>query len=248
MSAEPLPTPGTAAARSRRAEGLSRAVLGRPVLALVPNPVRARRAPFVALVLGTLLVGLLGLLLLNTASAQDAFKLHRLQSSAADVADERQALSEDVNGLTGPAGLAQRATAMGMVPAGPPVFWKPGDPLPPGARVVGGLLVVPNATGKAAPTPTPSASVPDTAVKAVPRPGTSGTPSSSSSSKASKGSAPSAKASPSTKASSSTSTKASPSTTSSTKPSTAANSRAGARPTSTASRRASGTTSGTSGR
>jgi hypothetical protein len=97
MSAEPLPSPPAGpAVRSRRAEGLARSVLGfsgRPVLSLVATPERAKRAPFVALVLGILLAGLVGLLLLTTASAQDAFRLHRLEDSAGNVADTRQALS-----------------------------------------------------------------------------------------------------------------------------------------------------------
>src|SRR3954447_14908071 len=141
MSAEPLPNPrgGGSAARMRRAAESVR----RPVLSLVPAPVRARKAPFVALVLGILLARLLGLLLLHTVSAQDAFRLHRLQTSAAAVADERQALSEQVDRLTGPAGLAARAAQLGMVPGGPPQFWRPGQPLPPGARVFDGTVIVP---------------------------------------------------------------------------------------------------------
>ncbi len=178
MSAEPLPAPAApaaSAARARRAEGLTRAVLGRPVLRLVPTPTRARRAPFVALVLGILLLGLIGLLLLNTASAQDAFRLHRLQISAADVNDQRQELSEQVNRLTGPAGLAAEAQKLGMVPMETPVFWKPGDPLPPGARVIDGLVVVPAATPAAKPPAPAVPAVPvDPAaakVTSVPRPG-----------------------------------------------------------------------------
>lgn len=222
MSAEPLPSPSGSAARSRRAEGVSRSRLGRPVLALVPNPVHARRAPFVALVLGILLTGFLGLLLLNTASAQDAFTLHRLESTAADAADERQALSEDVNLLTGPAGLAAKAGQMGMVPAGPPAFWKPGEPLPPGARVVGGVVVVPNATPAPKDSAATAAPAPkkDTSVTAVPRPSASGgkpSPSTSASASAKPGSS----TKPSATASRRPSAAAKPTTsTSSTKPST----------------------------
>lgn len=172
MSAEPLPNPRSSAAPARRIEGLTRSVLGRPVLSLVPTPRRARRAPFVALILGILLAGLIGLLLLNTASAQDAFRLHRLEASAAETADAKQALTEQVNKLTGPSGLAEQAQRMGMVPVGAPTFWKPGDPLPPGARVIDGMLVVPAA---APPAPAASPSAPakpgPAAVSTVPRPG-----------------------------------------------------------------------------
>src|SRR3954453_2125991 len=174
MSAEPLPTPAAPAARARRTEGLTRAVLGRPGLSLVPTPTRARRAPFVALILGILLLGLIGLLLLNTASAQDAFRLHRLQLSAANVNDQRQEVSEAVNQLPGPAGLAAEPQELGMVPIETPTFWKPGDPLPPGARVLDGIVVVP-AAGSAAPPPATvpkvSADPADAAVTSIPRPG-----------------------------------------------------------------------------
>src|SRR3954447_18029667 len=111
MSAETLPTPSGSAARSRRTEGLPwwpagrHGVPRRPVLSLVAGPSRAKRAPFVALILGILLAGLVGVLLLTTGSAQNAFRLRRLQASAADAADARQALSEQANNLTGPAEL-----------------------------------------------------------------------------------------------------------------------------------------------
>jgi len=174
MSAEPLPTPAAPAPRARRAEGFTRAMLGRPVLSLVPTPTRARRAPFVALILGILLLGLIGLLLLNTASAQDAFRLHRLQISAANVNDDRQALSDQVNQLTGPAGLATEAQKLGMDPIAEPAFWKPGEPLPPGARVVDGIVVIP-AAAPAGPAPSAAPAVPvnpaDATVTSMPRPG-----------------------------------------------------------------------------
>jgi hypothetical protein len=210
-------------------EGLTRSAFARPVLALVPNPVRARRAPFVALILGVLLVGLLSLLLLNTTTAQDAFKLHRLQVSAANTADERQVLSEQVNQLTGPGGLAAQAVAMGMVPVGPPVFWKPGDPLPPGARILDGMIVVPagasvpgasvpGAPASPAPVAAPKPAPGDVAVTAVPRPGQSAAPKPSTSTKASAKATPK----PSTSASARPSAKASvkPAAKASTKPST----------------------------
>lgn len=176
MSAEPLPTPSGSAARSRRAEGLSRTpgrhgVARRPVLSLVAAPARAKRAPFVALVLGILLAGLVALLLLNTASAQDAFRLHRLQTTAANAADARQALSEQANDLTDPAALAKQAQQMGMIPMGAPEFWKPGTPLPKGARVVNGMVIIPAAGAKPAPSASPTAPPGAVSVTAVPRPG-----------------------------------------------------------------------------
>jgi hypothetical protein len=176
----------------------------------------------VALVLGILLAGLLGLLLLNTASAQDAFRLHRLQASAAGAADERQALSDQVNRLTGPAGLATRAQQLGMVPQGPPQFWKPGEPLPPGARVIDGMVVVP-APGapKPAATEPPAPSDPqDAAVTTVQRPIGGTKPAAAPSAKASSKPSSQATSKASTKPSTKATTKPSTSTKASTKPST----------------------------
>jgi hypothetical protein len=82
----------------------------------------AARAPFVAAVVGILAVGLLALLLLNTVLAQDAFRLHVLQLQGRVLADQEQGLQRDVERLQSPQSLAARATALGMVPGGPPAF------------------------------------------------------------------------------------------------------------------------------
>ena len=87
----------------------------------------AARAPFVAVVVLILAAGLLGLLLLNTVLAQDAFRLHALQLQARVLADQEQALQRDVERLQSPQVLAAKASALGLVPAGPPVFLRLSD-------------------------------------------------------------------------------------------------------------------------
>jgi hypothetical protein len=82
----------------------------------------AARAPFVAVVVAILAVGLLLLLLLNTVLAQDAFRLHALQVQGRQLADQEQGLQRDVERMQSPNSLVDRAQAMGLVPAGPPVF------------------------------------------------------------------------------------------------------------------------------
>lgn len=88
---------------------------------------QAARAPFVAVVVGLLLSGLLGLLVLNTVLAQDAFRLHQLQVDARALADREQALARQVSDLQSPHSLAARATSLGMVPGGSPAFLRLSD-------------------------------------------------------------------------------------------------------------------------
>jgi hypothetical protein len=82
----------------------------------------AARAPFIVVVVVILAVGLLGLLLLNTVLAQDAFTLHALQVQGRVLADQEQGLQRDVERLQSPQSLAARATALNMVPGGTRAF------------------------------------------------------------------------------------------------------------------------------
>jgi hypothetical protein len=81
--------------------------------------------------------GLMCLLLLNTALAQNAFLVHNLQKSSAALSDEEQALALRLDRLSDPADLAARAAGLGMAPGGIPTYLPPGTPIPPGARVLG---------------------------------------------------------------------------------------------------------------
>jgi hypothetical protein len=104
----------------------------RPPLALVPAARPAargplRRSPFVAVVVSLLAAGLLGLLVLNTALAQDAFRLHTLKQESRALEDREEALRREVEALQSPQELAGRAAELGMVPAGPPAFLRLSD-------------------------------------------------------------------------------------------------------------------------
>jgi hypothetical protein len=145
----------------------------RPSLALVPArrtaPVGAlRRTPFVVLVVGLLGAGLLGLLALHTALAQDAFELHTLKEDSRTLADREQLLQREVEALRAPEALATRATELGMVPAGPPAFLRLSDGAVLGATdptaPLGGVTTPSSATapgeqpaaGAETPAPTPA--------------------------------------------------------------------------------------------
>jgi hypothetical protein len=112
-------------------------------LSLVPTPARARRAPFVVLLLVLLASALIGLLLLNTASAQDSFRLHALQNEDAVLLQQANALTGMADGLDNPVTLAARAAALGMVAGDPPVFLKRGEAIPKGAIRIGNLVYIP---------------------------------------------------------------------------------------------------------
>ena len=92
-------------------------------LRLVPQGrTTAARTPFVVVVVGSLTLGLLALLLLNTVVDQGAFALHALRAQGIGLSDTEQGLDRQVAALEAPAVLAQRAAALGLVPGGPPAF------------------------------------------------------------------------------------------------------------------------------
>jgi hypothetical protein len=90
----------------------------RPGLRVVPGGrTRPPRAPFVVLVLLVLGAGLVGLLLLNTGLQQGSFELRDLQREARQLRDQQAALAQEVARRSTPDELAERAAALGMVPA-----------------------------------------------------------------------------------------------------------------------------------
>jgi len=95
----------------------------RPVRWLpVPAQRRAPRTPFVLLIVGLLGCGLVGLLLLNTATASGSFRAQSLQQRNADLTLRQQALQREVGALDTPQALASAAAKLGMVPGSDPAF------------------------------------------------------------------------------------------------------------------------------
>ncbi|MCN9239790.1 septum formation initiator family protein [Streptomyces sp. RY43-2] len=85
----------------------------------------AARTPFVLLVVVLLGGGLIGLLVLNSALSEGAFKLSDLQRETKNLTDEEQALQRDVDAYAAPDALRRRADTLGMVPGGDPAFLGP---------------------------------------------------------------------------------------------------------------------------
>lgn len=104
---------------------------------------QAARTPFVLLVVLLLGGGLIGLLVLNSALSEGAFRLDDLQKETKSLTDEEQALQRDVDAYSAPDALQRRARELGMVPGGDPAF------LGPDGTVKG----VPGAAGSAARAP-----------------------------------------------------------------------------------------------
>jgi cell division protein FtsL len=67
-------------------------------------------------------VGLMALLAINTALAQDSFKLSELKVQAQILKDEREAILKEVAQKSSPDKLAENASKLGMVPISSPNF------------------------------------------------------------------------------------------------------------------------------
>jgi hypothetical protein len=100
----------------------------RPRLTVVPQArLRPARAPFILLVLGLLLAGMVSLLLLNTALAEGSFVVQELQQRATELADDEATLAQEVAVAESPAELAARAADLGMVATTSPAFLRLSD-------------------------------------------------------------------------------------------------------------------------
>jgi len=126
----------------------------RTVLTVVPvRAVAAQtRGPFAFAVVALLVAGLFGLLFLNTVLGKDSFHLHELRVQAVQLADTEQALIREVEALRAPGTLAQKATEMGMVQAGPPAFLRLSDGAVLGSTTPAEVPGDPEAAAPAAPT------------------------------------------------------------------------------------------------
>lgn len=168
--AEPVTTAGVPAARSARAAkpaanaGVLPAAATRGTAALKPSsaavvastaplrvapptPVSSPRAPFVFGVVLLVVMGIVGLMVLNTKINENSFRLHDLRKQQASLDSQEQQLKEDLVWRTAPGNLAAAARRLGLVPAGTPAFIR----LPDG-RVLG----VPKPARSAVPPTSPS--------------------------------------------------------------------------------------------
>jgi hypothetical protein len=128
--------------------------------------------PFAILVLGLLGVGLVLLLLLNTALDSGAFELQAAQKTQSGLTDEQQELQLQLAALAAPGTLAAQAAALGMVPNPNPVFLDPSS-----GAVLGVPGVAPTPSVRPAQTVVPAPNAPSAAASAEASSATSPSPS-----------------------------------------------------------------------
>jgi cell division protein FtsL len=88
---------------------------------------RARKAPFVVVVMTILSIGLVGLIVLSTILQAQSFEAEKLNSQAAALETQQQLLTREVDKLQSPANVARRAIQFGMVPNTNPAFLRLSD-------------------------------------------------------------------------------------------------------------------------
>ncbi len=92
-----------------------------------PVSSRARKAPFVVVVLTLVGMGLVGLILMSTLLQAQSFEVAKLNEQVETLETRQQALSREVHGLQSPSSLASRALQLGMVPNANPVLLRLSD-------------------------------------------------------------------------------------------------------------------------
>lgn len=100
---------GAQRARDQRDDRLRRIVGARA-------QAHAGRAKFVLVVMTLLAAGLITTLWLSTAAAGDSYRLQEARTQAATLTEQSETLRRQVSTMNSPASLAQRASALGLVP------------------------------------------------------------------------------------------------------------------------------------
>lgn len=152
--------------------------------ARVPQRRPAPRHRLLLASVAVLALGLLGVLLLNTVISQGAFRQFRLELDLVKLSETEERLAREVQLAESPLSVERRARALGMVPAGSPLFLRLED-----GAILGEPVPAPAPTGKVSfqgapgiqPTrkPSPSASgsaSPSAAAPATPTPTPAATP------------------------------------------------------------------------
>jgi len=88
---------------------------------------RARKAPFVVVVMVMLSIGLVGLIVMSTVLQSQSFEAASLNRQANALEIQQQSLAREVDELLSPASVARRALVFGMVPNSNPAFLRLSD-------------------------------------------------------------------------------------------------------------------------
>ncbi|MEU4161923.1 hypothetical protein [Actinoplanes sp. NPDC026670] len=91
-----------------------------------PLPVRAPRAAFATAVIAVVLVGVVGILLVNTATVEQSFRLDALRNEKTALDQRQHDLERQIVDASGPGKLHAAARRLGLVRAAEPaVIWLP---------------------------------------------------------------------------------------------------------------------------
>jgi hypothetical protein len=114
-----------------RVPRFAEAAVERARLTVVPQRAlgrtQAARTPFVVLVLGLLVAGVVGLLMFNTNMQQASFTATKLQNQVSDLTAQQQSLNMELDQLRDPQHLAVAAKRLGMVAPSQPAFVRLSD-------------------------------------------------------------------------------------------------------------------------
>ncbi len=88
---------------------------------------RAKKAPFVVVVMTIVGAGLVGLIVMSTVLQAQSYESAKLDREAAVLETQQQAMARDVDRLQSPANVASRAIEIGMVPNANPAFLRLSD-------------------------------------------------------------------------------------------------------------------------
>lgn len=94
---------------------------------VAPVTSRARRTPFVVILLTVIGTGLVGLILISTAMQAQTFELAELTAQARELETTQEVLQREVSELESPEHLGPLAVAHGMVPSQTPVYLQLSD-------------------------------------------------------------------------------------------------------------------------
>ena len=87
-----------------------------------PAPINAPRAPFIALVVAVVVAGVIGILLINTKTAENSFRIDTLQKQRAKLDSQQQALENEIAAYNSPGSLDAAARRLGLVKADSPAY------------------------------------------------------------------------------------------------------------------------------
>jgi hypothetical protein len=97
-----------------------------------PAPISVPRAPFVAVVIALVVAGVLGILVINTKTNENSFRISKLQDQKAALDNQQQQLENQIAGYESTGNLDAAARRLGLVKADTPAYIR----LPDG-RIIG---------------------------------------------------------------------------------------------------------------